>query len=376
MEMLTQETHWAELIEEVGSTFAGRSEEYDRTDGFVIENYELLKQHHFFAALIPTELGGGNVSFPLMCQLLRRVAHFSSSTALALSMHNHLLAANVWKYKNGKGGEEILKKVADKQLILVSTGANDWLESSGKMEKVEGGFLVSGQKDFASQSVIGDLLVTSAPFLDPIAGWQVLHFGVPMKSEGITLLDNWYALGMRGTGSCSVKLENVFVPESSIALRREKGKYHPVWNSVLSVAMPLIMSVYVGIAEKAAQLALDAVKNKEDQKPHIPFLIGEMNNALTTASVLLKDMIQINNNFNFQATDENGQAMLTRKTVIANACIQTVELAMQTMGGKSYYRNQELERLFRDVQASPFHPLPEKIQHHFTGNYLLQLGTI
>ena len=380
MEILTrpilQETEWTNLLEELGSEFAKRASEYDRSDVFVTENYEDLKKHHFLKAMIPVELGGGGISFSEMCNLLRQIAHYDSSTALALSMHNHLLSANIWKYKNGKGGEEILKKVADKQLILISTGANDWLESTGSMEKVEGGFLVTAQKDFASQSAVGDVLVTSAPFLDPAEGWQVLHFGVPMKSEGFSVLDNWYAMGMRGTGSHSVKLTRVFVPEAAMVLRRPRGKYHPVWNTVLTVALPLIMSVYVGIAEKAAQVALDQLKNKESQKPHIPFLIGEMDNELTTARILLKDMIHINNNFNFQATDENGQAMLCRKTVIAKACVQTVEKAMSAIGGQSYYRNQELERLFRDVQASAFHPLPEKIQQNFTGNYILQSGKI
>lgn len=376
METLSQATTWTELIETLGTSFAEKSATHDQTDNFVTENYEKLKEHRFLAALIPAELGGGNVSFPQMCTFLRKIAHFDSSTALALSMHNHLLAANVWKYKNGKGGEELLKKVAEKQLVLISTGANDWLASSGKMEKVEGGFLVSAQKDFASQSAVGDLLVTSAPFLDPLEGWQVLHFGVPMKAEGVSVLDNWYAMGMRGTGSCSVKLEKVFVPEAAIVLRRPQGTYHPVWNTVLSVALPLIMSVYVGIAEKAAQLALDEVKDKEDVKPHIPFLLGEMNNELATARVCLNEMIRVNNHFHFQASDENGQAMLTLKTVTAKACTKTVELAMQCMGGKSYYRSQDLERLFRDMQASAFHPLPEKVQQHFTGNYILQLGNI
>jgi hypothetical protein len=39
---------------------------------------------------------------------LRTIAQYCGSTALALSMHQHLLAANIWKYKKGQGGEEML----------------------------------------------------------------------------------------------------------------------------------------------------------------------------------------------------------------------------------------------------------------------------
>jgi len=372
MERMQAKINWVSLIKEIGQEFADRATTYDRTDTFVAENYETLKEHGFLTAMIPKEFGGGGASHADMCAILRQIAQYDSSTALALSMHQHLLAANIWKYKHGKGGEKVLKKVVEEQLILISTGARDWLSSNGELEKVKGGYLVSAHKHFASQSSAGDVLVTSAPYEDPEEGWQVLHFSVPIQAEGVSRLDNWYTMGMRGTGSHTVKLEKVFVPESAVVLRRPRGEYHFFWNVVLTVALPLIMSVYVGIAEKAAYLALKKSKNKATKKPHLPYLIGEMHNELTTAQVLLNDMIGITNNFDFQPTDENGHAMLTRKTLIANAAIHTVEKSMEAVGGQSYFRAFELERLFRDVRAGTFHPLPEKQQQHFTGEFLLQ----
>ena len=51
-------------------------------------------------------------------------------------------------------------------------------ESNGSMAKTDGGYLVSANKHFASQSAVGDILVTSAPFMD-----EVLHFPVPFKPK-------------------------------------------------------------------------------------------------------------------------------------------------------------------------------------------------
>jgi alkylation response protein AidB-like acyl-CoA dehydrogenase len=121
------------------------------------------------------------------------MAQYCGSTALALSMHQHLIAATVWKYRRSQGGEPLLKNVAEKQLVLVSTGAGDWLESNGSMIKTDGGYLVSARKHFASQSAVGDILVTSAPLAD-----EVLHFPVPMNAQGVTVSNDWRALGMRG----------------------------------------------------------------------------------------------------------------------------------------------------------------------------------
>ena len=364
-------TAWIELAHRLGKDFAERAADHDRNDTFVEENYNALKEHKIFSATIPKELGGDGISHAAMCDILRTLAQYCSSTALALSMHQHLIAANIWKYKHGKGGEETLKKVAEKQLVLVSTGAGDWLESNGKMEKTEGGYLVTAHKHFASQAPAGDVLVTSAPYQDPESGWEVLHFPVSFAAEGVTVMDNWYTLGMRGTGSHTVKLEKVFVPESAIVLRRPQGKYHMFWNVVLTVAMPLIMSVYVGIAERAAKVAIEQVKVKQSQQPHLVYLVGEMYNTLTLAQVLLKDMISITNNYDFQPENENGNAILIRKTLVANACISTVNKAMEAVGGQSFFRKLELERLFRDVQAGIFHPLQEKQQHAFTGSFVM-----
>lgn len=263
MEILIKETQWIDLAEELGKGFAKLAAEYDLKEEFVEENYRKLKEFGFLKLTIPEELGGEGVSHSQMCDILRIIAQNCSSTALALSMHQHLLATTIWKYKKGQGGETMLKKVADNQLVLVSTGAKDWLESNGEMQKTEGGYIVNAEKNFASQSAVGDMLMTSAPYNDSIEGWQVLHFPVPFKSEGVSVMDDCHTLGMRGTGSNTVKLENVFVPDSSIVLKRPRGEFHPFWAVVLTAAMPLIMSVYVGIAEKAFQIAVENVKKKK-----------------------------------------------------------------------------------------------------------------
>lgn len=358
-------SRWLEVAHGVGEEFAGRAEANDDGDAFVSANYATLKERRVFSAAIPEELGGGGATHREVSDLLRVLARYCGSTALALSMHQHLIAAAVWKYRRGQGGEAMLKKVAENQLVLVSTGAGDWLESNGSVTQTAGGYLVTARKPFASQSTVGNVLVTSAPFRD-----EVLHFPVPMNAEGVTVLDDWRALGMRGTGSHTVKLENVFVPDAAIALRRPRGAYHPVWNVVLTVAMPLIMSVYVGIAEKAAELAIGHIRRKKTTKP--AYLIGEMNNDLVAAEVQLNDMLRIANNYDFEPVDQNGHDILARKTNVANAAIRSVAKAMEIVGGEGFYRGYGLERLFRDVQGARYHPLPESEQARFSGEYLLR----
>ncbi|MCO5185272.1 MAG: acyl-CoA/acyl-ACP dehydrogenase [Anaerolineae bacterium] len=363
---------WLELIAQMGDQLSACEQQSDETDAFVSANYALLREHRFFAALVPAEFGGSGVDYGDMSDILRVMAHYSPSTALAHSMHQHLVAANVFKHKKGQDVRGFLQKVADQQPVLISTGARDWLESNGTMTRTEGGYLFSAVKQFGSQSAEGGIAVTSAPYEDEQGDWHVLHFPVPLASDGVSLIENWEALGMRGTGSHAIKFEDVFVPDAAIALSRPRGTYHGVWNVVLTVAMPLIMSVYVGIAQKAAQIATDHVRQFPAPKPHQISAVGALNNELSIAEMALNDMLRINNNFDFTPTDACGHLILTRKSIIADAVIEVVNQAMDIVGGQAFYRRHPLEKLLRDVQGARYHPIYKADQHLFSGNYLLR----
>ena len=82
-----------------------------------------LKARRVFSAGVPAELGGGGATHRELCAMLRELARHCGSTALALSMHTHLLAATVWRWRQGQPVEPLLERIAAEQLVLVSTGA-------------------------------------------------------------------------------------------------------------------------------------------------------------------------------------------------------------------------------------------------------------
>jgi len=366
-------TDWEKLIHKLGKDFEKRATAHDKKGTFVFDNYAILKECKLFSAAIPLELGGGNLSHAEMCNIIRIIAHYCSSTALAFSMHQHIIAATVWEYKQLNTGEALLRNVTDNELILISTGARDWLGSNGELTKTKGGYLFSGKKHFASQSVGGDVAVTSSTYLNPKEDWQVLHFSVPMTSHGVSLLDDWDVMGMRATGSQTIFFDNVFIPTSAITLERPRNEFHPFWNVILTVALPLIMASYVGIAEKAIEIAISKGKKYVRNSTQMPYMIGKMNNSLLSAQSQWKAMYNITNNFDFDPNEANTIDILTYKTNVGEATKQLVQEAMEAIGGQSFYRANILERLFRDVQASPFHPLPKWEQYAFTGKRILNI---
>jgi acyl-CoA dehydrogenase len=228
-------------MNELGSDFATRAAEHDANDTFVAENYAALKARGAFAAGVPAELGGGGASHAELCAMIRTLAHHCSATALAFAMHTHLVAtlSLLWRAGN-PAPEKMLRRVAAENLVLVSTGGSDWLKGSGTLVKVDGGFRLSGRKIFSSGVPAADVLMTTGVYNDPENGPTVYHFPLSVKAEGVKILDTWKTLGMRGTGSHDVELDNVFLPDAVMqGVRRAAGKWHPFMHAVMLAALPV-----------------------------------------------------------------------------------------------------------------------------------------
>lgn len=363
------------LADRLGPRFAERIRDLDAADAFVSENYRELKEARVFSAQVPQDLGGGGVSHGEMCAFLRHLAHYCSSTALAVSMHQHLVSAAIFNHRAGRPGQALLEKVAASEAVLISTGANDWLESNGNARRVEGGYRVSAVKPFTSGSPAGAAFVTSAAYDSADEGPQVLHFPVPANSDGVTFLDDWRTMGMCATGSQTVRFDDVFIPDDAVVLKRPRGAFHPAFNVIITVADPLVMSAYVGAAEAACAIARErAAKRKGD--PVTPYLVGEMENRLTTAQLACDDMVRLANDLDFTPSQDLSSRILVRKTITANSVIAAAEKALEVSGGGGYFRKAGIERLLRDVHASQFHPLPEKRQQLFTGRLAIGLEPV
>lgn len=363
------------ILDETRPGIAEEAAWLDATDGFIAKNYDAFRSHRVFSALVPEAYGGGGATHAEMCEFIRGVGRLCPSTALTLAMHQHLVSAAVANDRAGRPGRALLDTVAASEAILVSTGANDWLESNGAATKVDGGFRIDAVKPFASGSPKGDVIVTSAAYDDPAEGPQVLHFPVPLNADGVAFMNDWQTMGMRATGSQTVKFDNVFVPEAAIALKRPRGGFHPAFSVILTVAMPLIMSAYLGAAEAATEIARKrAGKRKYDVI--LQLQLGELETLLTTAQIARDDMVRLANGFDFSPSVELANQVLIRKTICAKNVIAAGEKALEATGGAGFFRKLGLERLLRDLHGAQFHPLAEKRQQLFSGRLALGLEPV
>ncbi|HEV2044602.1 MAG TPA: acyl-CoA dehydrogenase family protein, partial [Sphingomicrobium sp.] len=151
-------------------------------------------------------------------------------------------------------------------------------------------------------------------------------------------------------------------------VRRPKGKWHLLFHVISMIALPLIYSAYVGVAEGAREQAIAAARKKANDR-HLPLLVGAMDNALRGAQLAHRRMAEIADGG--APGPETTNEVTSLRTLVAGSAIETVERAMQVAGGAAFYRSMGLERSWRDVQAARFHPLQEQAQLDFAGRVAL-----
>jgi alkylation response protein AidB-like acyl-CoA dehydrogenase len=355
-----------DAVRRLSPTFAERAAQFDESDTFVADNYALLKEAALVEAGVPRELGGGGAEVAELCEMLRTLAQACGSTALAFSMHTHQVAIPAWRWRHQKVAavEPLLRRIAAERLILLSSGGSDWIGGSGTARKVEGGYRISARKVFTSGSPVGDLLMTGAVVEAADGSRSVIHFAAPMKAAEVRVVETWKALGMRGTGSHDVVLEDLFIPDAGVAFTREAGKWHPMFQVIASIAFTLIYSVYLGVAESARDIVVERVRGRPPTQYTLN-LAGRMDTALRAAQLAHRSMLEAVER-NAPSAETVNDVMIGR-ALVARHAIEAVELAMELAGGASFYRDTGLERRFRDVQGARYHPLQQGPQAQYAG---------
>lgn len=356
----------------LGPELARHAARHDAEGTFVSESYDALQAAGLLTAAVPVELGGAGATIRELTALQRELAHHCGATALASAMHQHVVAFTAWRYRRGlPGAEATLRRVAEEGIVLVSTGGGDYTHPRGEAVKVDGGYRVSGTKRFASQSRHGTVLSTMFVYDDPEQGKRVLNLALPVAAEGVSVADNWDTLGMRGTASNDIVIEDVFVPDERVLANRPYGVVDGPLQVISSIAFPIISGVYLGIAEAAYAEAREAAARKSDN-PLVQRQLGGMKHSLQVASWALDGALAAVGD-DPAPSPEAYLAVMVAKAEVARAGLEVCDAAMDVVGGPGFFRGSVVERAYRDIRAAKFHPLTPDATRIETGRHELGL---
>ncbi len=342
------------LATAVAEAAGPHADRHDVEGSFVAEGIAAAKELGYLAAPVPTDLGGSGALTADIAAAQRILARACGSTALACSMHMHVVLAAAWRWRRGDHiVEPMLRKVADDGLVVASTGGADWTRPTSVATPVDGGWRVNGRKTFASLAPVANVAATFAVVGAAEPGREVIAFGLPFKADGVRIDETWDAAGMRGTGSHDVVLEDVFVAETQVTARRTWGQLdRPLLVASLH-AWPVIYATYLGVAEGLVETILGSGKVKSGSTR----LVGQADFELTRARWALQGVLADLGD-DPDPTVDHFVALQHMKRTVTLACQEIATLAAELAGGGAYARRGPVDRMIRDVRAALYHPNP------------------
>jgi 3-hydroxy-9,10-secoandrosta-1,3,5(10)-triene-9,17-dione monooxygenase len=247
---------------------------------------------------------------------------------------------------------------------------------TGKAQITDGGFRLSGKWSFSSGCdhcqwvLLGGLVFNE--------DGNVVDFRTFMVPRSdYTIEDVWNVVGLRGTGSNDIIVDDVFVPEAFTLSMSDTGRcygpgqeqntsnlyklpFHSVFTATIST--PLMGMAYgayeehVEMQRKRVRAAYLAEKTAND--PYASVRIARASNEIDAAWVL-----QVHNFRELQAHVERGEKIplrlrlkLRRDQVIASErSIRAIDTMFESSGGRALAEGSYLQRAWRDAHAGRVH---------------------
>jgi alkylation response protein AidB-like acyl-CoA dehydrogenase len=212
-------------VRQMGPVLAERAVRYDLEASFPHENFADFQRQGLLSVCVPEAYGGLGASFADYVRISEEIGRYCGATALTFNMHNATMlwcgqvADTLTMTEAERADHEriraaMFRGVVDHGYIHsqpfsegLAPGATAGVAT--RAVPVEGGWMVTGRKIFASLS-------GAAQFYNVICqvpGEETIRFlGVPADAAGASIVGEWDPLGMRGTVSRTLVMDDAFVP--------------------------------------------------------------------------------------------------------------------------------------------------------------------
>ncbi len=348
-----------EKVAELGPLFAKRADAIDRDATFPYENWEDMKAAGLLGIVIPEShggLGGDFVGYALASEELGR---HCATTGLTYNMHvaTTLLVGEVAESLDLPADDKafldtrrelIWRGIVEDHHIHsqpfsegVSAGATSGY--STKAEPVDGGYLVSGRKIFASLSGAS----TFHNVLCMVPGDDRLRLmGVPHEAEGVSIEGDWDPLGMRGTDSRNLVMNKVFVPHEYEWL--PPGAFNQAADRWPYFYMTLSFS-YLGLMRGILDFTEQYLKTS-DRRDHPIKQQGwaDMNIRYEQARALCYSALA---DTSVDPTPDKVTKAWASMVTTMEGAPEVASTAIRICGGRSMLRPSFIERAYRDARC-------------------------
>ncbi len=370
--LTAQQRELIELAATLGrEKFAPRAATHDRDATFPFDNYQDLREAGLLKICVPKQLGGLGADFATYVMVAAEIGRHCGATALSWNMHvsscmwSGFIADAMDMTPEQRADHDANRRIhhgniVERGMVYSQPFSEGGAAAAGKApwgtlaKQVDGGYVISGKKIFASLAGAADFYgVLCTPDKPGATQRDSLYLAVPAGAQGVSVVGDWDPLGMRATVSRTLLLHEVFVPHSARLM--PEGLY---WQSLnrFPHMFATLSPTYMGIAQAAYDFTVAYLRAEVPGMPKVlrrqyptkQIAVAEMRVKLEQTRALFLQ------NARDACVDPDKDTRMrlyaAHYTIMENAQALAA-LAIRTCGGQSMLKSLPLERLYRDSRC-------------------------
>lgn len=355
-----------DALREILPAIAANAAQAERDRMVPAENIAMLKGIGMHRAFQPRAYGGLEISLPEFTECVIALAGACASTAWAFSLlctHSHQLAMFPKQLQ-----DEIWGKDPD-------ATASSSIAPFGRIEEVDGGVRFNGDMGWSSGCDHAEWAIVGCRRQNA-EGELVYCFAVLPRSD-YEIRDDWFAAGMRGSGTKTLVIKDAFVPNHRIQAAKDmmEGRsagfgLYPDSKIFYTPYRPYFASGFASISLGIAERMLEAFKEKTRNRVRAytgasvgtatPALmrLAESTHQVAAARAFLEKTWQdhaAHGERHEYPSRETLAYWRTNQAYAVKMCIQAVDRLFEAAGGTAWFEGNEMQRLFRDSHMTGAH---------------------
>ncbi len=346
----------------------------DREHRHPSELIEKMSKMGLMGVAVPDELGGSgmdNVSYALA---IEEIARACASTAVIMSVNNSLVCDPITRYGTDAQKKHWLPLLAQgKKLgcfaISEPEAGSDAAAQTTVAVDAGDAWVIGGTKNWITNGPVADVCVLMT-MTDREQGHRgITAFILPMDTAGVSTSPPDDKLGIRGSQTCQIILDDVRLPKD--ALLGEVGKGFKVAMSTLDGGRIGIAAQALGIARACLEDGLDYALQRRTfgkaiaEHQSIQWKLADMATEIDAARLLILKAAHLKDQ-----GEPYGKAAAIAKLFASDIANKAGRECIQIFGGNGYVTEYPAERHFRDAKITEIYEGTSEIQRLVITNYM------
>jgi alkylation response protein AidB-like acyl-CoA dehydrogenase len=342
------------------------TQRFEADGGYPTDLFEQLASLGLLAMTAPEDMGGTGADYVSYALALMEIAAADGALSTIISIQNSLIVSALVEDGSPAQQARFLPDLVAGRAIgaFALTEANAGSDAAAirtRASRVEGGYRLSGSKQFITSGRIAALAIVYA-VTDADAGKRgISAFLVPTDRPGYSVDKVEHKLGQAASDTCAILFDDLFI-EEELRLGAE-GAGYGIALANLEMGRIGIAAQSVGMAQAGLEIAIGYAKDRQSfgrpiiEHQAVGFRLADLATRLEAARQLV---------LSAAALRDAGEPCLTQASMAKLFASETAEVivsgAIQTLGGYGYLEEFGIAKIYRDVRVCQIYEGTSDIQ--------------